>query len=77
MRFLLMIALLIPFESFAKKKSVDDYVEQYKYLSCSGIESRRADIERKYIMASKPKKKQMKRKITALNRLKKASNCKK
>ncbi|WP_428461173.1 hypothetical protein [Photobacterium kagoshimensis] len=67
----------MPFQSFAKKKTVDDYVEQYKYLSCSGIESRRADIDKKYIMASKPKKKQMKKQISALKKLKSANKCKK
>ncbi len=76
MRILLILCLAFPFTSSAKTKSVDDYIEQYKYLSCSGIKNKRTDIDKKYIMASKQKKKRMKKQISALNKLKKANSCK-
>jgi hypothetical protein len=73
MKWILLAALLFCFPLNAK--TVDQYIKQYKNLPCSGLVTKIKDIDKKYSMGNKKKKKEYRKQKKALNKLYSKYNC--
>ena len=68
---LLMACLAMP----VKASSVQFYKTKFMYLPCSGLQGIITDIETKYNHVSKNKQKEYRRKVKAINQLRKEKKC--
>ncbi|EAS44831.1 hypothetical protein C9J48_24100 [Photobacterium profundum] len=73
MKWILLTALFFCFSLNAK--TVDQYIKQYKNLPCSGLVTKIKDIDKKYSMGNKKKKKEYRKQKKSLRILYSDYNC--